>query len=114
LLGSSSRVTTVFGGGVAGEVGAAFGGANVADDGERRVVEVVAALALGAAGGDADDLDRLLEGVVGAGEVGGRGGGVADEAAQVDEVLVRRRAFRQLRPRPLLDEACYRRGIGRG
>ena len=76
------------------------------------VDEAGAALALAALGGGADDFDGLLKRVFGAGGVGGRGGGVADEAAQVDEVLVRRGAFRQLGPGPLLDEACDGCGIG--
>jgi hypothetical protein len=76
------------------------------------VHEACPSLAFAALGGGADDLDGLLEGVLVAGGVGGGGGGVADEAAEVDEVLVRRGTLRQLDPGPLLDEADDGCGIG--
>jgi hypothetical protein len=126
-------------------VGADLGGADVADDRQRRVVQVVtvlvelaiglvqalvlvlplvlpgeaallpdvyeAAFALAALAGGGDDLHGLLEGVFLAGGIGLRGRGDADEAAQVDEVLVAGGPFGQLHVPPLLDEllGCLRR-----
>ena len=61
-------------------------------------------VALGAFGGRADDLDVLFEAVIFACGIGLGGRGLAEQMAQVDEMLVARRALRELRPGPLLNE----------
>jgi hypothetical protein len=63
-----------------------------------------AVLALGALGRGADDLDVLLEAVVLDGGVGRGGGGLAEQAAEVQEVLVAGGALGELGAGPLFDE----------